>query len=69
MVHILEAATLHEAKPTRRIALALQLFALTVLHHLALALAKLAQHLDVNAIFPEFLFHSMLANNPLKGKE
>ena len=44
-----------------------QLFALAVLHHLALALAKLAQHLNVrsawplgsskNTVFPEFLFH------------
>ena len=40
-----------------RVALALQLVALAVSHLLALALAKLAQHLDVNAIFPEFLFH------------
>ena len=32
---------------------------LAVLHHLALALAKLAQRLDVNAIFPEFLFHRL----------
>ena len=26
-------------------------------NHLALALAKLAQRLDVNAVYPEFLFH------------
>ena len=58
-----------EAEPSCGVALALQLFALAVLHHLALALAKLAQHLDVrsawplgsskNTIFPEFLFHRL----------
>ena len=55
--HVLEAPFGDEAEPPCGVALALQLFALAVLHHLALALAKLAQHLDVNAIFPEFLFH------------
>ena len=54
---VLEAPLCDEAEPSCGVALALQLFALAVLHHLALALAKLAQHLDVNAIFPEFLFH------------
>jgi len=57
-----------EAEPACGVALALQLFALAVLHHLALALAKLAQHLNVrsawplglskNTFFPEFLFHT-----------
>ena len=55
--HVLEAPLGDEAEPPCGVALALQLVALAVLHHLALALAKLAQHLDVNAIFPEFLFH------------
>ena len=55
--HVLEAPFGHEAEPPCGVALALQLFALAVLHHLALALAKLAQHLDVNTVFPEFLFH------------
>ena len=57
MIHILEASLCHVAKLACGVALALQLFALAVLHHLALALAKLAQHLDVNAVFSEFLFH------------
>ena len=35
-----EATALHEAKPTCRIALALQLFTLAVFHHLALFLAE-----------------------------
>jgi len=39
------------------VALTLQLVALTVSHLLALALAELAQRLDVNTVFPEFLFH------------
>ena len=38
-------------------AFALQLVALAIGDHLALALAKLAQRLDVNAVFSEFLFH------------
>ena len=41
--HVLEAPLDHEAEPPCGV---------------ALALAKLAQHLDVNAIFPEFLFHT-----------
>ena len=41
-----------------RVALALHLVALTVSYLLALALAKFAQRLDVNAIIPEFLFHT-----------
>ena len=45
----------HEAEPSCRVALALQLFALAVSY--LLAFAKLAQRLDVNAIFSEFLFH------------
>ena len=55
--HVLEAPLGDEAEPSCGVALALQLVALAVLHHLALALAKLTQHLNVNAIFPEFLFH------------
>ena len=75
MSHVLEAPFGDEAEPPCGVALeppcgvalALQLFALAVLHHLALALAKLAQRLNIrsawplglskNAIFPEFLFH------------
>ena len=56
--YILEAPLGDEAEPSCGVALALQLIALAVLHHLALALAKLAQRLDVNAIYPEFLFHT-----------
>ena len=55
--YILEAPLGDEAEPSCGVALALQLFALTVLHHLALALAKLTQRLNVNTVFPEFLFH------------
>ena len=55
--HVLEAPLGDEAEPACGVALALQLFALAVLHHLALALAKLAQHLNINTVFPEFLFH------------
>ena len=55
---VLEAPFGDEAEPSCGVALALQLVALTVSHFLALALAKLAQHLDVNAIYPEFLFHT-----------
>jgi hypothetical protein len=56
--YILEAPFGDEAEPPCGVALTLQLVALTVSHLLALALAKLAQHLDVNAIYPEFLFHT-----------
>ena len=55
--HVLEAPALHVGEPPCRVALALQLLALAVFHYLALFPAKLAQRLDVNAIFPEFLFH------------
>ena len=55
--HVLEAPFGDEAEPPCGVALALQLVALTVSHLLALALAKFAQRLNVNAIFPEFLFH------------
>ena len=55
--HVLEASALHVGEPPCRVALALQLLVLAVFHHLALALAKLAQRLDVNTIFSEFLFH------------
>ena len=44
---VLEAPFGDEAEPTCGVARALQLVALAVLHHLALALAKLAQHLNV----------------------
>ena len=55
--YILEAPLGDEAEPPCGVTLALQLVALTVSHHLALALAKLAQRLDVNAVFSEFLLH------------
>ena len=58
--HVLEAPFGDEAEPPCGVALALQLFALAVLHHLALALAKLAQRLNVNTIIAEFLFHKYL---------
>jgi len=38
--YVFEATAFHEAEPTCRIALALQLFTLAVFHHLALFLAK-----------------------------
>ena len=56
--YILEAPLGDEAEPSCGVALALQLVALAVSHLLALALAKLAQRLNVNAIFSEFLFHT-----------
>ena len=46
-----------EAKPSCGVTFALHLVALTVSYLLALALAKLAQRLDVNTVFSEFLFH------------
>ena len=46
--YILEAPFGDEAEPTCGVALALQLVALAVSHLLALALAKLAQRLNVN---------------------
>ena len=52
-----EATALHEAEPTCRITLALQLVALAVSNLLTLPLAKLPQHLQVYAIIAEFLFH------------
>ncbi len=55
--YILEAPFGDEAEPPCGVALTLQLVALAVSHLLALALAKLAQRLNINAIFPEFLFH------------
>ena len=55
--YILEAPLGDEAEPSCGVALALQLVALAVSHLLALALAKLAQRLDVNTVFPESLFH------------
>ena len=55
---VLEAPLGDEAEPACGVALALQLVALAVSHLFALALAKLAQRLNVNAVFPEFLFHS-----------
>ena len=47
--HVLEAAALHIGKPPCRVALALQLLALAVIHHLALLPAELAQCPQVNA--------------------
>jgi len=47
--HILEAPALHVGEPPCRIALALQLLALAVFHHLALLPAELAQRPQVNA--------------------
>jgi len=55
--YILEAPLGDEAEPACGVALALQLVALTVSHLFALALAKLAQRLNVNAVFSESLFH------------
>ena len=46
-----------EAEPSCGVAFALELLSLAVSHLLALALAKLAQRLNVNTVFPEFLFH------------
>ena len=54
---VLEAPLCDEAEPSCRVAFALELLSLAVCHLLALALAKLAQHLDVYTVFPEFLFH------------
>ena len=53
---VLEAPLCDEAEPACGVALALQLVALTVSHLLALALAELAQRLNINTVFPEFLF-------------
>jgi len=47
MIHVLEATTLHEGKPTCRVALALKLVTLMIGDRLALPLAKLAQRLEV----------------------
>ena len=55
--HVLEAPFGDEAEPSCGVALALHLVALTVSYLLALALAKLAQRLNINTVFPEFLFH------------
>ena len=57
---VLEAPLGDEAEPSCGVTFALQLVALAVSHFLALALAKLAQRLNVNTVFPEFLFHSLL---------
>ena len=66
MVHILEAALRHEAEPTRRVALALHLITLAVRHHLTLTLAKLTQHLKVNTVIAEFLFHKSVYHSGYK---
>ena len=57
--HVLEAPALHVGEPTCRVALALQLLALAVFHHLALLPAELPKRPQVNApvCFLEFLFH------------
>ena len=57
MIHILEAPLCDEAEPSFGVAFALQLVALEEFHRLTLTLAKLAQRLNINTIFPEFLFH------------
>ena len=44
-------------KPSCGVAFALELLSLAVCHLLALALAKLTQRLNINTVFPEFLFH------------
>ena len=54
---VLEAPFGDEAEPSCGVALALQLVTLAVCHLFALALAKLAQRLNINTIFSEFLFH------------
>ena len=54
---VLEAPFGDEAEPSCGVARALQLVALAVSHLLALTLAKLAQRLNINTVFPEFLFH------------
>ena len=55
---VLEAPLCDEAEPSCGVAFALELLSLAVCHLFALALTKLAQRLDINAVFPEFLFHS-----------
>ena len=55
--YILEAPLGDEAEPSCGVTFALHLVAFTVSHLLALALAKLAQRLNINTVFPEFLFH------------
>ena len=55
--HVLEAPLGDEAEPPCGVALALHLLALAVNHALPLLLAELAQHLEVQTIIPEFLFH------------
>ena len=60
--HILEATIRHVAKPTRRVALALHLITLAVRHRLTLTLAKLTQHLKVNTVIAEFLFHKSVVS-------
>ena len=47
---VLEAPLCDEAEPPCGVALALQLVALAVSHLLTLALAKLAQRLNINAV-------------------
>ena len=54
---VLEAPLCDEAEPSCGVAFALQLVTLAVCHLLALTLAKLAQRLNINTIFSEFLFH------------
>ena len=53
---VLEAPLGDEAEPSCGVAFALELLSLAVCHLHALALAKLAQRLNVNTVFPEFLF-------------
>jgi hypothetical protein len=57
MRHILKATLRYKAKPTGRITFTLQLVTLAVSHRLTLLLTKLPQHLKVNTVIAEFLFH------------
>ena len=52
MIHILEAPLCDEAEPSCGGALALQLVTLAVFNRLTLALAKLAQRLNVRSALP-----------------
>jgi hypothetical protein len=57
MRNVLEATLRHVAKPTRRVALALHLITLAISNYLSFLLAELTQHLKVNTVIAEFLFH------------
>ena len=53
-----EKGLVDEAEPTRRVTLTLQLVTLAVFHRLALALAKIPQHLKVYLVLLKLIFHS-----------